>query len=33
MEIIRKKYYNIGLAAEAPDGLKVIVIKDADKKA
>ena len=32
MEIIRKKYYNIGLAAEAPDGLKVVVIKDADKK-
>ena len=31
-EIIRKKYYNIGLAAEAPDGLKVVVIKDADKK-
>jgi pyruvate dehydrogenase E2 component (dihydrolipoamide acetyltransferase) len=32
LEIIRKNYYNIGLAAEAPDGLKVIVIKDADKK-
>ncbi|MGC8669778.1 MAG: dihydrolipoamide acetyltransferase family protein [Candidatus Micrarchaeia archaeon] len=32
LEIIRKKYYNIGLAAEAPDGLKVVVIKDADKK-
>ena len=32
MEIIRKRYYNIGLAAEAPDGLKVVVIKDADKK-
>lgn len=31
-EIIVKKYYNIGLAAEAPDGLKVVVIKDADKK-
>lgn len=31
-EIILKKYYNIGLAAEAPDGLKVIVIKSADKK-
>ena len=27
-----KKYYNIGLAAEAQDGLKVIVIKGADKK-
>jgi len=32
LEIILKKYYNIGLAAEAPDGLKVVVIKDADKK-
>ena len=31
-EIIIKKYYNIGLAAEAPDGLKVVVIKNADKK-
>ena len=31
-EIIVKKYYNIGLAAEAPDGLKVVVIRDADKK-
>lgn len=31
-EIIVKKYYNIGLAAESEDGLKVIVIKDADKK-
>ncbi|MCW6160036.1 MAG: 2-oxo acid dehydrogenase subunit E2 [Candidatus Micrarchaeales archaeon] len=31
-EIIIKKYYNIGLAAEAPDGLKVVVIRDADKK-
>jgi len=31
-EIIIKKYYNIGLAAESPDGLKVVVIKDADKK-
>ncbi|HVA82845.1 MAG TPA: dihydrolipoamide acetyltransferase family protein [Candidatus Aquilonibacter sp.] len=31
-EIILKKYYNIGLAAETPDGLKVIVVKDADKK-
>jgi pyruvate dehydrogenase E2 component (dihydrolipoamide acetyltransferase) len=31
-EIVEKKYYNIGLAAQAPDGLKVIVIKDADKK-
>ncbi|MGD0510405.1 MAG: dihydrolipoamide acetyltransferase family protein [Candidatus Micrarchaeaceae archaeon] len=32
MEIIRKNYYNIGLAAEAQDGLKVMVVKDADKK-
>ena len=32
LEIIRKRYYNIGLAAEAPDGLKVVVIKDADTK-
>ena len=32
LEIIRKKYYNIGLAAEAPDGLKVVVIKGADTK-
>ncbi|MGC8687468.1 MAG: dihydrolipoamide acetyltransferase family protein [Candidatus Micrarchaeia archaeon] len=32
LEIIRKNYYNIGLAAEAPDGLKVVVIKGADKK-
>jgi pyruvate dehydrogenase E2 component (dihydrolipoamide acetyltransferase) len=31
-EIVVKKYYNIGLAAETPDGLKVIVIKNADKK-
>ncbi len=30
--IIRKNYYNMGLAAEAPDGLKVAVIKDADSK-
>ena len=32
LEIIRKNYYNIGLAAEGPDGLKVAVVKDADKK-
>jgi len=31
-EIVLKRYYNIGLAAEASDGLKVISIKDADKK-
>jgi pyruvate dehydrogenase E2 component (dihydrolipoamide acetyltransferase) len=32
LEIIRKNYYNMGVAAEAPDGLKVFVIKYADKK-
>ncbi len=32
LQILVKKYYNIGLAAEAPDGLKVVVIKNADKK-
>ena len=31
-EVLLKRYYNIGLAAEAADGLKVIVLKDADKK-
>ncbi len=31
-EVVIKKYYNIGLAAEAKDGLKVMVIKDSDKK-
>ncbi len=31
-EIIVKRYYNIGLAAESDDGLKVIVIRNADKK-
>ena len=31
-EVILKKYYNIGIAAEADDGLKVVVVKDADKK-
>ncbi|MDE1860864.1 MAG: 2-oxo acid dehydrogenase subunit E2 [Candidatus Micrarchaeota archaeon] len=31
-EIIVKKYYNIGLAAEGADGLKVVVVRDADKK-
>ncbi|MCL4379709.1 MAG: 2-oxo acid dehydrogenase subunit E2 [Candidatus Marsarchaeota archaeon] len=30
-EIIVKKYYNIGISAEADDGLKVLVVKDADK--
>ncbi len=32
LEIIVKKYYNIGLAAEAPDGLKVAVVKAADRR-
>ncbi len=31
-EIIVKRYYNIGIAAEAEDGLRVAVIKDVDKK-
>ena len=31
-EIIIKKYFNIGLAAEGPDGLKVVVVKGADRK-
>ncbi len=31
-EVILKKYYNIGIAAEGPDGLKVVVIKDAGRK-
>lgn len=30
-EIIVKKYYNIGISAEADDGLKVLVVKGADK--
>ncbi len=32
LEIIVKRYYNMGIAVEAPDGLKVVVIKSADKK-
>lgn len=32
LEVIRKDYYNIGLAAQSPDGLLVVVVKDADKK-
>ncbi|MEW6115571.1 MAG: dihydrolipoamide acetyltransferase family protein [Nitrospirota bacterium] len=31
-EIIVKKYYNIAIAVDTPDGLMVPVIKDADKK-
>lgn len=31
-EIILKKYYNIGIAVDTPEGLLVPVIKDADKK-
>ncbi|MBI3592360.1 MAG: 2-oxo acid dehydrogenase subunit E2, partial [Nitrospirae bacterium] len=31
-EIIVKKYYNIGIAVDTPDGLMVPVIRDADKK-
>lgn len=31
-EIILKKYYNIGVAVETPDGLMVSVVKDVDKK-
>jgi pyruvate dehydrogenase E2 component (dihydrolipoamide acetyltransferase) len=31
-EIILKKYYNLGIAVDTPDGLMVAVIKDVDKK-
>jgi pyruvate dehydrogenase E2 component (dihydrolipoamide acetyltransferase) len=30
--IVLKKYYNIGIAVDTPDGLMVFVIKDADQK-
>ncbi|MEZ4398707.1 MAG: dihydrolipoamide acetyltransferase family protein [Kofleriaceae bacterium] len=31
-EIVRKKYYHIGIAAQGPQGLVVSVIRDADKR-
>ena len=31
-EIVLKKYYNIGVAVDTPDGLIVPVVKDADQK-
>lgn len=31
-EIVYKKYYNIGIATDTPNGLIVPVIKDADRK-
>ncbi len=31
-EIIIKKYYNMGIAVDTPDGLMVLVVKDVDKK-
>lgn len=31
-EIVLKKYYNIGIATDTPDGLMVPVVKDADKR-
>jgi pyruvate dehydrogenase E2 component (dihydrolipoamide acetyltransferase) len=31
-ELVLRKYYNIGFAADTPDGLVVPVIKDADRK-
>ncbi len=32
-ELVLKKYYNLGIAVDTPDGLIVVVVKDADKKA
>jgi pyruvate dehydrogenase E2 component (dihydrolipoamide acetyltransferase) len=31
-EIVRKKYYHLGIAAQAPQGLMVTVVRDADKR-
>ena len=31
-EVIVKRYFNIGIATEAPDGLKVVVIKESESK-
>ncbi len=31
-ELVLKKYYNVGIAVDTPDGLIVPVVKDADKK-
>jgi pyruvate dehydrogenase E2 component (dihydrolipoamide acetyltransferase) len=31
-ELILKKYYNIGIAVDTPEGLMVPIVKDADKK-
>jgi len=31
-EIVRKKYYHIGIAAQGPHGLTVSVVRDADKR-
>ncbi len=31
-EIVRKKYYHMGIAAQGPQGLVVTVVKDADKR-
>ncbi len=31
-EIVRKKYYHLGIAAQGPQGLMVTVVRDADKR-